>query len=435
MKPVVTFFSIPFIILTLGLFLLVINALMLMLTAWIAGRSTSASTSTASGPRSWRLDRDHARQLGHRRHAAQGRRLDRADRSRRRARPGGTRVALVCLGNICRSPTAHVVLEARLADGRASTTGSPCAAPAPATGTSAGRWTSGPRPPSSTPGTTRAGTAPGSTTTPGPPSDDLVLAMDHDNLADLGGRSDRVALFRDFDPVGAGEDVPDPYYGGADGFARGAGDGRAHLGRPGRRARPSTPRTDPYRKGPPCRRLRSPTAPPPLLREPNPAVIAVVMPSGHPMSVATWYLVEDDGTVLVNMDAGRARLGWMRAAPARLADARSRTSEWYTHVSVRGPVVRWEHDEAKALADIDRLSRHYGGEEFGNRDGEAGQRLDPRSTAGTAGRSTDRIPVVAGTGRAVPYYRGAPSDPRRCPEVGAHVPLARRGPTRAPPRR
>ncbi len=36
-KPVVTFFSIPFIILTIGLFLLVINALMLMLTAAIAG--------------------------------------------------------------------------------------------------------------------------------------------------------------------------------------------------------------------------------------------------------------------------------------------------------------------------------------------------------------------------------------------------------------
>ena len=48
--------------------------------------------------------------------------------------------------------------------------------------------------------------------------DDLVLAMDRDNLADLGGRSDRVAMFRDFDPAGAGEDVPDPYYGGADGF-------------------------------------------------------------------------------------------------------------------------------------------------------------------------------------------------------------------------
>ncbi|HEX3930192.1 MAG TPA: phage holin family protein [Nocardioides sp.] len=36
-KPVVTFFSIPFIIFTIGLFLLVINALMLMLTASIAG--------------------------------------------------------------------------------------------------------------------------------------------------------------------------------------------------------------------------------------------------------------------------------------------------------------------------------------------------------------------------------------------------------------
>jgi putative membrane protein len=36
-EPVVKFFSIPFIILTIGLFLLVINALMLMLTASIAG--------------------------------------------------------------------------------------------------------------------------------------------------------------------------------------------------------------------------------------------------------------------------------------------------------------------------------------------------------------------------------------------------------------
>ena len=47
---------------------------------------------------------------------------------------------------------------------------------------------------------------------------DLVLAMDRDNLADLGGVSDRVRLFRDFDPVGTGGDVPDPYYGGDAGF-------------------------------------------------------------------------------------------------------------------------------------------------------------------------------------------------------------------------
>lgn len=36
-EPVVKFFSLPFIVLTIGLFLWVINALMLMLTSWIAG--------------------------------------------------------------------------------------------------------------------------------------------------------------------------------------------------------------------------------------------------------------------------------------------------------------------------------------------------------------------------------------------------------------
>ncbi|HEX6150697.1 MAG TPA: low molecular weight phosphotyrosine protein phosphatase, partial [Nocardioides sp.] len=30
--------------------------------------------------------------------------------------PGRYRIAIVCLGNICRSPMAHVVLEARLAE-------------------------------------------------------------------------------------------------------------------------------------------------------------------------------------------------------------------------------------------------------------------------------------------------------------------------------
>lgn len=35
-KPVLTFLSIPFIIITLGLFLLVINAAMLLLTGWLA---------------------------------------------------------------------------------------------------------------------------------------------------------------------------------------------------------------------------------------------------------------------------------------------------------------------------------------------------------------------------------------------------------------
>jgi putative membrane protein len=38
-EPVVKFLSFPFIILTVGLFLLVINALMLLLTSWIAGKA------------------------------------------------------------------------------------------------------------------------------------------------------------------------------------------------------------------------------------------------------------------------------------------------------------------------------------------------------------------------------------------------------------
>jgi len=38
-EPVVKVLSLPFIILTIGLFLLVINALMLLLTSWIAGQA------------------------------------------------------------------------------------------------------------------------------------------------------------------------------------------------------------------------------------------------------------------------------------------------------------------------------------------------------------------------------------------------------------
>jgi protein-tyrosine phosphatase len=56
---------------------------------------------------------------------------------------------------------------------------------------------------------------------------DLVLAMDAANLAEVraagpaGERpvaADRVRLFRDFDPVEPGGEVPDPYYGGDAGF-------------------------------------------------------------------------------------------------------------------------------------------------------------------------------------------------------------------------
>ncbi len=124
----------------------------------------------------------------------------------------------MCLGNICRSPTAHVVLEQRLADagldGRVVVhssgtgdwhVGDPIDQRAAAALVGAGY----------DPSQHRARQYDASWAA----DDDLVLAMDADNLADLGGRSERVGMFRDFDPVAPGADVPDPYYGGPDGFA------------------------------------------------------------------------------------------------------------------------------------------------------------------------------------------------------------------------
>ena len=46
---------------------------------------------------------------------------------------------------------------------------------------------------------------------------DVLLAMDAQNRSDVGG-DERVLMFRDFDPVEPGSDVPDPYYGGDSGF-------------------------------------------------------------------------------------------------------------------------------------------------------------------------------------------------------------------------
>ncbi len=53
---------------------------------------------------------------------------------------------------------------------------------------------------------------------------DLVIAMDRQNLADLqslpGAAEARIRLFSDFLPPGSPVDVPDPYYGGPEGFDR-----------------------------------------------------------------------------------------------------------------------------------------------------------------------------------------------------------------------
>ncbi|MFL6155949.1 MAG: low molecular weight protein-tyrosine-phosphatase [Marmoricola sp.] len=134
------------------------------------------------------------------------------------------RIALVCLGNICRSPTADVVLTARLEEaGLPDVVVESC-------GT--GGWHVGePMDPRTAAVLSDAGYDPTRHRARqfGPSwfDHDLILTMDAANHADVlaqlpADRHDRVVLFRTYDPeVAPGDDVPDvpdPWYGGAQGF-------------------------------------------------------------------------------------------------------------------------------------------------------------------------------------------------------------------------
>lgn len=133
------------------------------------------------------------------------------------------RITAVCLGNICRSPMAESVLrhkieQAGLADrvevDSAGTAGYHVGGTADARAEATlheagypishqarqfrGEWLA---------------------------ETDLVLAMDASNLSDLRALADRaghpgdhIHLFRTFDPDADGHEVPDPYYGGREGF-------------------------------------------------------------------------------------------------------------------------------------------------------------------------------------------------------------------------
>src|SRR5689334_19471675 len=101
-----------------------------------------------------------------------------------------------------------------------------------------------------------------------------------------------------------------------------------------------------------------------FLARPNPAVMATVAADGMPVSVATWYLVEPDGTILLGLDAERARLEHLRRDP-RVSLTALAEHDWYTHVSMQGRVVSIADDEG--LRDIDRLSQHYTGKPYRNR--------------------------------------------------------------------
>ena len=102
-----------------------------------------------------------------------------------------------------------------------------------------------------------------------------------------------------------------------------------------------------------------------LLAKPNPSVITTLRSDGQPVSVATWYLLEDDDRVLVNMDVTRRRLRHLREDPRTSLTVLDEAG-WYTHVSLVGRVLEMRDDEG--LADIDRLSRHYRGQPYPKRD-------------------------------------------------------------------
>ena len=132
------------------------------------------------------------------------------------------RILFVCLGNICRSPTAEVVLrtlaareapELELEVDSAGTAGYHVGEPPD-------------------PRTRQAAVRRGYDLAPlrariVEPGDferfDLILAMDRENLRVLRHRApssahERVRLFLEFAPEAGIADVPDPYYGGPNGF-------------------------------------------------------------------------------------------------------------------------------------------------------------------------------------------------------------------------
>ena len=133
-----------------------------------------------------------------------------------------TSVLFVCLGNICRSPLAegvfqHLVDEAGLAD----------RFEIDSAGT--GAWHVGERPDArAAMVATQHGVQLACEARQVKDEDfhrfDYIVAMDRENLRKLermaaaAGSDAEVRLLRSYDPESEGDEVPDPYYGGASGF-------------------------------------------------------------------------------------------------------------------------------------------------------------------------------------------------------------------------
>ena len=133
------------------------------------------------------------------------------------------RIAFVCLGNICRSPMADVILSELL--GNAGMTEKVAV-----TSCGTGDWHLGePMDPRAAAQLLAAGyDASAHRAQQYDPTwleNDLVLAMDSKNLEDItkgGGTDERVRMFRSFDPLADPYDldVPDPWFAGDESFVQ-----------------------------------------------------------------------------------------------------------------------------------------------------------------------------------------------------------------------
>jgi protein-tyrosine phosphatase len=135
------------------------------------------------------------------------------------------RVLFVCLGNICRSPTAEGTMRALVREA-----GLEDQIELDSAGTGSWHVGSPPDPRATAAAAARGVSLKGAARTVGPDDFDdfdLVIAMDRSNRRELiglaRGESERVKvrLLREFDPENPGGDaldVPDPYYGAEGGF-------------------------------------------------------------------------------------------------------------------------------------------------------------------------------------------------------------------------
>ena len=131
-------------------------------------------------------------------------------------------VLFVCLGNICRSPTAHAVFQKRVEDENLS-------AQIVIDSAAVGDWHIGHEPDRRAQQHARqrgydlSALRARLITAEDFQTRNYILAMDLDNMAALEAMcpadySGHLSLFLDFLQEGEGREVPDPYYGGEDGF-------------------------------------------------------------------------------------------------------------------------------------------------------------------------------------------------------------------------